>query len=96
MSMTSESLSTDLISRAALFNSLANVKTLEEAFAVIQNAPAVDAVEVVRCNDCKYYVQDIMANPWGVCCHEDWVVGLVGNEVMEDGWCYRAKGVIDE
>ena len=34
----------DLISRAALFNSLANVKTLEEAFAVIQNAPAVDAV----------------------------------------------------
>ena len=34
----------DLISRAELFNSLANVKTLEEAFAVIQNAPAVDAI----------------------------------------------------
>lgn len=31
----------DLISRAALFNSLANVKTLEEAFAVIQRIPAV-------------------------------------------------------
>lgn len=30
----------DLISRAALFNSLANVKTLEEAFAVIQGMPA--------------------------------------------------------
>ena len=29
----------DLISRSALFNSLSNVKTLEEAFAVIQNAP---------------------------------------------------------
>ena len=29
----------DLISRAALFNSLANVKTLEEAFAVIQGMP---------------------------------------------------------
>lgn len=34
----------DLISRAALFNALSSVKTLEEAFAVIQNAPAVDAV----------------------------------------------------
>lgn len=34
----------DLISRAALFNALANVKTLEEAFVAIQNAPEVDAV----------------------------------------------------
>ena len=34
----------DLISRAALFNSLTNVKTLEEAFAAIQNAPEVDAI----------------------------------------------------
>ena len=32
----------DLISRAALFNSLANVKTLEEAFAVIQWMPAAE------------------------------------------------------
>lgn len=32
----------DLISRAALFNSLANVKTLEEAFAAIQNAPSAE------------------------------------------------------
>ena len=46
---------TDLISRAALFNSLSNVKTLEEAFAAIQNAPAVDAVKVVRCEECWRY-----------------------------------------
>lgn len=31
----------DLISRAALFNDLSHVKTLEEAFAVIQRIPAV-------------------------------------------------------
>lgn len=32
----------DLISRAALFNALANVKTIEEAFAVIQGMPAAE------------------------------------------------------
>lgn len=32
----------DLISRAALFNALANVKTLGEAFAVIQGMPAAE------------------------------------------------------
>ena len=41
MSKTNEFSSTDLISRAALFNALANVKTIEEAFAVIQRIPAV-------------------------------------------------------
>lgn len=32
----------DTINRAALFNALANVKTIEEAFAVIQGMPAVE------------------------------------------------------
>ena len=42
------------IDRAALLNSLANTKTLAEAFSAIQAAPAVDVVEVVRCKDCAY------------------------------------------
>lgn len=42
MSKTSECSSTDLISRAALFNALANVKTIEEAFAVIQGMPEAE------------------------------------------------------
>ena len=46
---------TDLVSRAALFNALSNVKTLEEAFAAIQNAQTADGVEVVRCKDCWRY-----------------------------------------
>ena len=44
-----------LIRRADLFNLLATAKTLAEAYAVIQGMPEVDAVEVVRCKDCKYW-----------------------------------------
>lgn len=42
-----------LIRRAELFNELAPVQTLAEAYAVIQGMPEVDAVEVVRCKGCK-------------------------------------------
>jgi len=47
--------------------------------------------EIIRCKDCKWYEGDIMANPWGVCCHDGWVVGHIGHEVSERGWCYRAE-----
>lgn len=42
------------IDRAALFNSLTNAKTVAEVFAAIQDAPAADVAEVVRCKDCKW------------------------------------------
>lgn len=45
----------DLISRCQLFNRLAPVQTLGEAYGVIQGMPTVDAVPVVRCKDCKYW-----------------------------------------
>ena len=47
--------------------------------------------EIVRCEDCKYYEADITANPWGVCCHKSWIVNDVGQDVDENGWCYRAE-----
>lgn len=47
--------------------------------------------EIIRCKDCKHYEADIMANPWGVCCHNGWVNGQSGHEVSENGWCYRAE-----
>ena len=47
--------------------------------------------EIIRCKDCKWYEGDIMANPWGVCCHNGWVGGHCGHEVSENGWCYRAE-----
>lgn len=43
----------DLISRSALWSVLGNIVTSEEVETAIANAPAVDAVEVVRCKDCK-------------------------------------------
>ena len=47
--------------------------------------------EVIRCKDCKHYEADIMGNPWGVCCHQDWVIGNCGSHVDGNGWCYRAE-----
>ena len=52
--------------------------------------------ELIRCKDCKWYEGDIMANPWGVCCHDGWVGGNIGHEVSERGWCYRAERRTDE
>lgn len=51
----------DLISRCELFNKLALVPAKDDVneyaskvYSIIQQMPAVDAVEVVRCKDCKY------------------------------------------
>ena len=46
---------------------------------------------IVYCKDCKHYEADITGNPWGVCCHKDWIANNVGHDVDEDGWCYRAE-----
>jgi len=47
--------------------------------------------EIVQCKKCKWYEGDVMANPWGVCCHDGWTSGNIGHEVSENGWCYRAE-----
>lgn len=44
----------DLIHKGELFNALANAHDKGEIFAIIQNAPTVDAVEVVRCRECVH------------------------------------------
>ena len=43
----------DLISRCELFNRLANVKDLGEAFAVIQGMPTAQP-EIIHCGECRY------------------------------------------
>ena len=45
----------DLLSRCKLFNALALVQTLGEAYAVIQGMETEDAEYVVRCKDCKHW-----------------------------------------
>ena len=44
----------DLIHKGELFNALANAHDKGEIFAIIQNAPTVDAVPVIRCKDCLF------------------------------------------
>lgn len=57
----------------------------------IQCQLTVDAVEVVRCNDCKYFEPDLIPIPYfegdGVCCHEHWKSEEVGFEVKEIDFC---------
>ena len=49
----------DLISRSALLADLREKGFLPAIVRrAIERAPTVDAVEVVRCKDCKYYCQD--------------------------------------
>jgi len=55
----------DLISRCELFNRLAPVQTLGEAYGTIQGMDTVDAVPVVRCRDCIRFRPD--DDVWGWC-----------------------------
>ena len=64
----------DLISRCELFNRLAPVQTLGEAYGIIQEMPTVDAVPV-RCKDCKFFSH-------GYCRFHD------AKFVRPDGYCY--------
>lgn len=57
----------DLISRCELFNKLAPVQTLGEAYGIIQGMPTVDAVPVVRCRDCKWRDDQKGATKWMPC-----------------------------
>lgn len=64
----------DLISRCELFNRLAPVQTLGEAYGIIQGMETVDAVSV-RCKDCKFFSH-------GYCRFHD------AKFVRQDGYCY--------
>ena len=63
----------DLISRSALIEeyewlksqvNASSVPEIEEHIKRINNAPAVDAVEVVRCKDCKHYERGVCVCPY--------------------------------
>lgn len=45
------------------------VKRMAAMREIIQNAPTVDAVPVVRCKDCCWYVEDEECDPF--CGHKD-------------------------
>ena len=70
----------DLISRCKLFNKLATVQTLAEAYAVIQGMDTEDAVEVIRCRDCKHNPIDT----WFDC-------PLAHLPFDGDRWCWKGE-----
>lgn len=74
----------DLISRKALLQRIKN-STAEKAVKVlaqvlVNTAPAVDAVEVVRCKDCKHWLKDVAGctDAVGRCEWANYMVGAVG------------------
>ena len=58
---------------------------------MINSIPTIDAVEVVRCKDCKYFEPDLIPIPYfegdGACFHEHWTLEDVGFEVKEIDFC---------
>lgn len=55
----------DLISKGALFNALAQAQDKGEIFAIIQDMPAVDAEPVGRCKDCVMFQEKYAG--FGIC-----------------------------
>ena len=80
----------DLISRSALLERLAFKRMgsmqrntypgLESAIAQVKKAPAVDAVAVVRCKDCKRWLKDVpgCTDFVGRCEFANYMVGATG------------------
>ena len=55
------------------------VRGVDDAIGVINNAPTVDAVSVVRCRECLYHL------PKGSVCQ------LSGTDITEDDFCSRGQ-----
>ena len=55
------------------------------------NKPPTIQPKIIRCMECMHYEASITGNPWGVCCHKDWIANNIGHNVDENGWCYRAE-----
>ena len=54
----------------------------------VDKAPTVDAVEVVRCKDCKYFVQ---GEPYDPCECMKWMVKFGVAYTTPDGYCHKAE-----
>ena len=58
------------------------------AWSAIVEAPTVDAVEVVRCKDCKHFVQ---GEPYDPCECMKWKVKFGVAYTEPDGYCHKAE-----
>ena len=53
----------------------------------IKSAPSIDAVEVVRCKDCKFYVDGYLCCKLGLCVENDYLCSKLGVCVENDFFC---------
>lgn len=94
-------MTSDLISRSALLERLAFKRMgsmrrntypgLESAIAQAKKAPAVDAVEVVRCKDCKHWKKDVPG-----CTDFVGRCGLANYMIGATGYCVYAERKAEE
>ena len=71
-----------------------DIRPFEDAIGVLQDAPTIDAVPVVRCKDCKWSVKHYDTDrsaPYWSC--KNWDGGLW---IDADGFCYEAERRTDE
>ena len=63
---------------------------------LIENEPTVDAVEVVRCKDCKWRTDCDFYNKKGICVNRRYTAGRYGLEVPEQHFCSFGERKDDE
>lgn len=85
----------DAVSRSAAINKMVDLSCNGKTVSVvpvseIEQLPPIQP-EIIKCMECIHYEASIVGNPWGVCCHKDWIANNIGHNVDEDGWCYRAE-----
>lgn len=92
----------DLISRSALIDQLERLAAHEDAWRqscilgivrTIDNAPAVDAVEVVRRKCCKHCFLDLSGRDYHLCMKNGF---LSRNRVQEDDFCSYGERRTDD
>ena len=62
--------------------------TLDFIDIIIGEQPTVDAVEVVRCKDCKYFVQ---GEPYDPCECMKWIAKFAVAYTEPHGYCHKAE-----
>ena len=60
----------DLISRAEAIEAIKPIRYCGDFISALIHLPAVDAVPVVRCRDCRHWHEDIGATTKWLMCHE--------------------------
>lgn len=81
----------DLISRSALWSDIqmlphnGDIVSSEEVEQTIKEAPAVDAVEVIKCRDCFYWMKAKVNRSGFLVCPKS------GMEIVATDYCSRAE-----